>query len=150
MQNKRIEQELYNQILLNMPIICCDLLIFLRGQYLLIRRNQEPCKDQLYFPGGRLLKNETLENACIRIAREETGLECSVRKFLGVYETDFKTGPNGIPVHTINMTYFLHALSSDVRLDSTSSAYYWISQNNSPYDLDPKLVEFVEQVFVDH
>lgn len=145
MVNNFIEQELYNKILENIPIVCCDLLIYNSGSYLLVRRNQEPCKGQLYFPGGRLFKHETLEQACIRIAKNECGLDCVVRKFLGVYETDFATGPNNIPVHTINLTYFLHAKNSNVTIDPTSSEYMWVSQNHIPQELSLKLKEFIEE-----
>ncbi len=134
----------------NMPIVCCDILIYNSGNYLLIRRKQEPCKDQLYFPGGRIKKGESPEEACVRIAKEEVGLDCVVRKFLGVYNTIFSTGPNNIPVHTVNLTYFLHSHSDKVLLDNTSSEYLWVNQSRSPNELDDKLKEFIEQVFLEN
>ncbi len=153
MNNNYIDQELYNQFLDKMPIVCVDLLLYSpkRNQFLLIRRNQEPLKGNLYFPGGRLFKNETLENGCKRIAKTETGLDCEVRRFLGVYETDFaNSSVEGIGTHTINLTYFLIAKNDEVKIDETSSSFTWTSVRNCPSDLDENLKRFVEQVFLDY
>ncbi len=147
MQNKLIEQKLFDQILINMPITCLDLLIYNQGRYLLVRRKNEPVKNQLWFPGGRLFKNEKLEAAAIRIAKNEVGLDCVVKNFLGVYETIFDTGPNNIPVHTINITYFLHAHDNIVKLDENHSEYTWANISRIPDELDVRLKDFVEMVF---
>lgn len=145
--HKYIEQDLYDKILENMPIVCVDLLIFCQGQYLLVRRKNEPMKNQLWFPGGRLFKNEKSEHAALRIAKSEVGLDCSIRKFLGVYETEFDSGPNNIPVHSVNLTYLLRASSNKIKLDEHHSEYYWISNSTNPIELDYRLREFVDAVF---
>lgn len=150
MENKFIERTLYHDFLRNMPLICCDLLIWSKGKYLLMRRNNEPAKGSLWFPGGRMRKGETPEETCIRVASEEAGLnDCVVRKFLGVYNTIFPSGPEKIPVHSVNLTYFVHSHSDIVTLDSQHSEYMWIPQGNCPHDLDPKLTDFVQQVFLE-
>jgi colanic acid biosynthesis protein WcaH len=145
-----IPQDLYNQFLENMPIVCTDLLIWNEGKYLLVRRKNEPAKDMVWFPGGRILKGELSEKAALRIARSEVGLECTVRKNLGTYETIFKSGPFGISVHSINLCYLLHASSSIVHLDNDHSEYFWVAQDRCPPELDPRLKNFVEAVFGDY
>jgi colanic acid biosynthesis protein WcaH len=149
MEIKLIPQALYNEILRNLPIVCVDIFIYFEGKYLLVRRKNEPCKGNLWFAGGRLHKHEKLEDAAVRIAKNEVGLDCEVRRFMGVHETDFPTGPNNIPVHTINLTYFLVAKNDKVKLDHDHSEYMWVSQSNTPQELDAKLKEFVELVFTD-
>lgn len=148
--NDFIPQSLYNEILRNVPIICVDLIIFLHGNYLLTRRNNEPAKGQLWVPGGRLRKNEKSEDAALRIAKTEVGLDCVIRKNLGVYETIFSTGPENIPVHTVNLCYFLHAKNNNVKLDKTSSEHLWVSSDRIPHDLDYRLKDFIETVFSDN
>lgn len=149
MVNKLIEQNLYNDILRNMPIVCVDLLIFCptNCQYLLVRRKDEPLKDQLYFPGGRLFKNEKSEEAAIRIAKSEVGLNCSIRKFLGVYETIFQNGPYNIPVHSVNLTYYLHTSTNKVKLDDHHSEFQWVNASRIPPELDHNLRDFIYNVF---
>lgn len=142
-----IHQDLYDKFLINMPIICTDLLIFYKDNYLLIRRKDEPARGQLWFPGSRIRKGELGEQAAIRIAKEEVGLNCTVRKSLGFYETIFDTGPNNIPVHSVNLCYLLHASDNKVRLDSTSSEYIWVPTTRCPTELDQRLKNFVEEVF---
>lgn len=145
-----IPQDIYNQFLENMPIVCIDILIWHNCNYLLVRRKNEPAKSQLWFPGGRLFKGETLEQAALRIAKSEVGLDCSIRKNLGVYETIFPSGPNNIPVHSINVCYLLHASSSRVWLDGNHSEHIWVPQDRCPPELDSRLKQFVEMVFGDY
>ena len=45
------------------------------GEILLTRRNVEPYKGQWCLPGGHIDANETVRDAVIREAKEETGLD---------------------------------------------------------------------------
>lgn len=56
-----------------------DAIVYVREtgspRVLLIRRGREPFKNLWALPGGFINPDETLEEACIRELREETGLE---------------------------------------------------------------------------
>jgi colanic acid biosynthesis protein WcaH len=122
----QINQILYNQILENIPIICVDgILINNDDEILFLKRENEPAKNEWWFPGGRLLKNEKLEHAIIRKVKEETNLDVEIVKYIGVTETIFNNGPFDIPVHTINFTYQLKLISNDINIDSHHSDYLW-------------------------
>ena len=69
---KPIPQDLYNEILSTMPIICVDGIIQKGGETLLLLRDNEPEKGKWWFPGGRVLKGERLEDAINRKIKEET------------------------------------------------------------------------------
>ena len=126
-----IEQELYNKILINMPIICVDgMLINDKGQVLFLKREVEPAKNEWWFPGGRLLKNEKLEDAIIRKVKEETNLDVEVVKFIGTTETIFDSGPFNIPVHTVNLTFQLKLVSTYLKIDNLHSDYIWTNKIN--------------------
>ncbi len=123
-----INQNLYNEILSNIPIICVDgVLVNSLGEILFLKRDNEPEKGNWWFPGGRLLKNERMEDAIVRKVKEETNLDVKVDGYLGVTETMFDTGPFGIPVHTVNYTYRLSLMSNDVKIDSLHSDFIWTS-----------------------
>jgi colanic acid biosynthesis protein WcaH len=126
---KYIQPELYNEIISNIPICCVDVVIMYNSQVLLVKRKDEPCKDQWWIPGGRLLKNEELRDCAIRKAYEEVGLKCFVGPMIHTEETIFKTGPNNIPVHSVNICFMVFPYMDKelkVVLDSHGYDYKWI------------------------
>lgn len=144
-----IPREKYLEILKEMPIICVDLIIVNKDRYLLLHRNNAPAKDQWWFCGGRVLKNETLYNASIRKAKEETGLNVVPRRIIDVNETIFNDGPEGIQVHSVNIVYLVHAHESNVLLDENHSACRWVNVSETPQELDNRLKTALELCFGD-
>jgi 8-oxo-dGTP diphosphatase len=71
------------------PIIITD-----DEKVILIKRNFDPYKNHWAFPGGIVEYGETVENAAIREAKEETGLDVKIEKLIGVY-SDPKRDPRG-------------------------------------------------------
>ena len=51
-------------------------------------RNNKPAQHFWFVPGGRVLKKETLDNAFLRLCRDELGVEFNRQqaKFLGPFE----------------------------------------------------------------
>ena len=70
-----IEPKLYDKIKKSMPLPCVDLLVTHKDNLLLTLRNNEPGKDLWFTPGGRIYRNESLEEAVKRILSMETGLQ---------------------------------------------------------------------------
>jgi len=71
------------------PLISIDLLVQNEhGEYLVGLRNNRPAQGYWFVPGGRVLKNETLDDAFRRLTYEELGeeLERSQALFKGLYE----------------------------------------------------------------
>ena len=82
------------------PFLVADIIIEKQGKILLVTRGHEPFKGKLAFPGGFVEYNETVENAAIREAKEETGLNINLRAILGVY-SDPKRDPRGHSITTV-------------------------------------------------
>jgi 8-oxo-dGTP diphosphatase len=61
---------------------------------ILIKRRNPPYQNAWALPGGFVEYGETLEEAVIREAKEETGLEINVKGILGVY-SDPNRDPRG-------------------------------------------------------
>jgi colanic acid biosynthesis protein WcaH len=133
-----IPEELYHQILLNMPIACVDVAIVARGAVLLVKRKDAPARGDWWVPGGRVLKGETMRETAERKALEEVGLDCHVGPIIHTAETIFPDGPSGIPVHSINSCFFLFPEEKDLdlQLDNHHEEIRWvrfISRDLHPY-----------------
>lgn len=62
-----------------------DCIIFQGDAVVLIRRGNPPFKGSYALPGGFVEDGETVEEACRREAKEETGLELSNLRLVGAY-----------------------------------------------------------------
>ena len=84
------------------PLLTTDCVIRERdGRILLIRRKNEPFKGAYALPGGFVDLGETVEEACRREVREETGLVVDRLMLVGVY-SDPGRDPRG---HTVSVAY---------------------------------------------
>jgi 8-oxo-dGTP diphosphatase len=83
------------------PLLTVDALILFEGKIVLIRRLNPPFENDFALPGGFVEVGETVEAATVREAKEETGLDISLIKLLGVY-SDPARDPRG---HTVTICY---------------------------------------------
>lgn len=83
------------------PLLAVDAIIMYEGRLVLIKRKNPPYKDMFALPGGAVEIGETVEDATIREAKEETGLDIEIIQLLGVY-SDPKRDPRG---HTVTISF---------------------------------------------
>lgn len=86
-----LPNETFKSVIQHTPLISIDLIVRNeQGEVLLGKRVNAPAKGYWFVPGGRVRKNETLDDAFVRLVREELGIESGVTrtdaKFLGVFE----------------------------------------------------------------
>jgi colanic acid biosynthesis protein WcaH len=127
-----IPQEEYTRIQAVLPILCVDCIIVYEQKCLLLRRTKEPAKGQYWFPGGRVFKGETIQDAALRKAREEVNLDCRYEKFISVEETIFEKNQymDG-DIHTVNICSQLSIQeSSDVKMDTSHDDFIWLGLNS--------------------
>lgn len=87
----------YKQIVEVLPILCVDIIVTNTcGEYLLVKRANEPLKGQWWVIGGRVYKGETLEQAAIRKVKEEVSLDLDRVNAIGYYEDVFFKNSLGV------------------------------------------------------
>ena len=70
--------------------------------------------------GGLLEMNETYQEAAIREAREETGLEVKLESFLGIYHNHDMVWGNGDCAHVVTAFFTASIISGEPRVDEES------------------------------
>jgi colanic acid biosynthesis protein WcaH len=76
------------EVIQRTPLVSIDLVARDSDSRMLLGlRMNEPAKDTWFVPGGRILKDESLDDAFTRITRSELGIEClrSQACFLGLF-----------------------------------------------------------------
>jgi ADP-ribose pyrophosphatase YjhB (NUDIX family) len=124
-----IPEQLYREILRKLPLVCVDIIVQSEtGQYLLVRRRNEPLMNDYWVIGGRILHQEAAEDAARRKLKEEAGLAPEKLEFVGYYQDVFDRNSfeDGIAYHTLSLV-FRTEIARDVRitLDSQSSDFIW-------------------------
>ena len=121
----------YNQVLSLVPIVCVDCIVVNdRGEYLLVRRANEPFKSEFWIPGGRVYKNERLINAVHRKMREEIGVEVEIIRNVGFFEEFLEKTAQDIEngAHTVSIVYLVKPKNLDIKIDGQSSEWAWFNE----------------------
>jgi 8-oxo-dGTP diphosphatase len=105
------------------------------------------------FPKGKLDSGETLEQAALREVREETGLECSIVRELGLAEYDKRTADGDLRrkhVHYFLMRPAGGTLRShkDDEIDAVEWVPAGVAMERLTYEFDRQLLRSVAATYV--
>lgn len=105
------------------PLLATDCVVLdSAGPVLLIRRKNEPYRGALALPGGFVEIGESVETACRRELREETGLEADQLELVGVY-SDPARDPRG---HVCSVTFLTRIDRGQAVAGDDAVAVEWI------------------------
>lgn len=107
------------------PALTVDTIIIEHNKVVLIKRLNNPYKDYWAIPGGFVEYGEKLEDAAIREAKEETGLDIKLTKLVGVY-SDPERDPRG---HTVTIAYLAEIVGGTLSSDSDAKDAKFIEVN---------------------
>jgi 8-oxo-dGTP diphosphatase len=104
------------------PRIAVDAIILMDDYVVLIKRRNPPFQGHYALPGGFVEIGEFVEDAVVREAKEETGLDVRVERFLGIYD-DPKRDPRG---HVISIAYVCKVVGGKLEAGSDAKDASWI------------------------
>ena len=110
------------------PKVTVDAVILEEGPIVLVKRMNPPFKDMWALPGGFVEYGETVENAVVREAKEETSLEVKIVKLLGVY-SDPKRDPRG---PSVGVVFICMRKGGQLKADSDAKDVKVFSVDNLP------------------
>ncbi|MGN8133948.1 GDP-mannose mannosyl hydrolase [Paraburkholderia sp. 22099] len=120
------------------PLVSIDLIVKdADGRVLIGHRRNRPARGTWFVPGGRILKDETLDAAFARVAEAELGIGSLARssaRFEGVYEhhyhDNFADEPD-VSTHYIVLAYSLTSSSAvPIGRPDQHSGYLWLAPSD--------------------
>ncbi len=105
------------------PLLTVDCVVVDPGLgVLMVRRKNPPFKGELALPGGFVDIGETVEEAAKRELMEETGLEATTLRLVGVYSKPDRD-PRG---HTCSVAFLADVRNKDAKAGDDAAAVAWV------------------------
>jgi colanic acid biosynthesis protein WcaH len=128
----KMEEKHNLEIIKATPLVSVDLVIKNPSKKVLLgKRNNRPAKGYWFVPGGRIIKNETINQALKRISKVEVGLDLSTEspRLLGafdhIYEDNF-LNVTGINTHYVALAFAITLKQEiEVKPDEQHIAFKW-------------------------
>jgi colanic acid biosynthesis protein WcaH len=122
----------FKHVIKNAPLISVDLIVEDEsGCFLLGLRTNAPAKGYWFVPGGRVYKNERLEEALNRISLAELGRDLTLDdcRFLGMFEHFYEDNAfsEQFGTHYVVAAFSLKIVSLESLPDIQHSDYRWLS-----------------------
>lgn len=149
-----LSKESFHDVVANTPLISIDLIVSNeQGDFLLGERKNRPAQDYWFVPGGRVRKNETLDNAFLRLTQQELGIVYARHQaeWLGVYQhfyTDsiFGESRDAPSTHYIVLAYQLKNIESvNILVNDQHTSFHW--WKSTQLLSDPKVHQYTKDYF---
>ena len=154
MFTEKLSEEIWRTCVDSMPIFGIDMIIFSRKCGVLMgRRINDPAKDKLFVPGGRVYKNEPIIDAFNRILLSETGLNFSFNKTIsmGLYEHFYNVtswATSECSTHYIIEARLIEVdhenIKLKINLNEQHSSFEWISLE----DIDSNSIHSYSKIYL--
>jgi len=109
------------------PIVGVGAVIVENGRALVVRRGTEPLKGEWSIPGGVVELGETLRQAAVREAKEETGLEVEAGEVLEVVDRIMRDSEYKVQYHYVLVDFLCRRVSGEARPGADASELRWIT-----------------------
>jgi colanic acid biosynthesis protein WcaH len=125
-----LNPETFKTVINSTPLISIDLLVKKDNKTLLGKRINKPAQGYLFSIGGRVYKNESIQQATARIAKDELNISLKLTpSFIGVFEHFYDDGIyKDVSTHYINLAYEVDINNEILNLPNDQhNEYQWLS-----------------------
>jgi 8-oxo-dGTP diphosphatase len=109
------------------PLVGVGAIIIEHDRVLLVKRGHPPLAGEWSIPGGVLELGETLRQAAIREAMEETGLKVEPRVLLGVYDRVLRDLDGRTLYHYVLIDFLCRRISGEPRAAGDADEVRWFT-----------------------
>jgi colanic acid biosynthesis protein WcaH len=126
-----LDTQTFKSVIKNAPLVSIDLCLVCDDQLLLGKRNNDPLKGEWFTPGGRIHKNESWQDALLRIAEVELGLSgIAVEDFtlMGMWDHFYNNSAfdENTSTHYVNLPHYAEFKSKpQIALDDQHGEFKW-------------------------
>jgi 8-oxo-dGTP diphosphatase len=129
------------------PVVGVGALISDGERYLLIKRAAEPDAGFWSVPGGLVEVGEKAEDAAVREAKEETGLDVEVVELLGVVDKIVRDEDSRIKFHFIIVNYLVRPKGGSLQAASDALEARWVKAEEIPsHELSLTLIPLLRRL----
>ena len=124
-----LDDQTFKTVISSTPLISIDLLVKKDNKILLGQRINKPAQGYLFSIGGRVYKNETIDSAMMRIAKDELNFSLKLTpRFIGVFEHFYDDSIyQDVSTHYINLAYEIE-IKETLNLPSEQhNEYQWLT-----------------------
>ena len=114
------------------PLVGVGAVIVDQSRVLIIRRGTPPLLGEWSLPGGVLECGETLRDAVVREAHEETGLTVETGEMLGIYERVIRDDARRVRYHYVLIDFLCRAVGGDLKAGSDAADVRWFTREELP------------------
>ena len=128
-----LDKQTFKTVVKSAPLVSIDLCLVCDGHILLGKRNNEPLRGRWFTPGGRIHKNETWQNALLRIIKVELDLpDIGIQDFslMGIWDHFYNNSVfnENISTHYVNLPHCVDLPSRPrVSMDGQHDEFKWFN-----------------------
>jgi colanic acid biosynthesis protein WcaH len=124
-----LDDQIFKTVVDSAPLISIDILIKKGNKILLGKRINKPAQGVFFSIGGRINKNETIDNAMVRVALNELNIDLkSTPEFIGVFEHFYDDSMyENVSTHYVNLAYEYEVEGVPNLPTEQHSEYQWFS-----------------------
>ena len=124
-----LDDQTFKTVINSTPLISIDLLVKKDNKILLGKRINKPAQGYLFSIGGRVYKNETINSAMMRIAKDELNIELKLTpSFIGVFEHFYDDSIyQDISTHYVNLAYEVEIEETLNLPNEQHNEYQWLT-----------------------
>jgi ADP-ribose pyrophosphatase YjhB (NUDIX family) len=110
------------------PLVGVGAIIIEAGRVVLVKRGHPPLAGEWSIPGGVLEVGETLRQAAVREAFEETGLEVEPADLLGVFDRVLRDQAGRTQYHYVLIDFLCRRISGEPRGAGDAAEARWFTR----------------------